>query len=979
MIKKLCTISSILLLIITIKEYIPILPSVMENQIMVVQAADITDFIIENGKLIKYNGTGSYVEIPENVTIIGRNAFSDCSSLVQVKIPKGVTVIESCAFQNCNNLSDIEIPVSITTIESLAFSGCENLKEIEIPAEVNEIVYNAFEVCTSLTKINVSEDNETYCSQDGVLYSKSMNELICYPAGKQDDIFEIPLETTMIGCGAFEFSKLKEIVFSSRVQKIEHSAFFECDNLKSIEIPENITIIDLQTFYGCDNLENVKISSKVEKISTSAFNRCKSLKEIEIPFGVTEIGESVFYGCNSLMKLQIPNNVVVIGKTILKNAPNAIIYCESDSYAQKYAMENGYSYKIIENATIAITDSLSNNEIETIETDDSGHLKGVAYHTQEEIKQYIQMNGSLVEDPLIYLKEPEVTAPFSIGTLSEQTLNSAIDMLNQVRYIAGLSYNVSLKDNYNTYAQAASLVNYVNNRLDHFPSQPKEMRDSLYELGRIGASSSNLARSFAKTECVGSMILHSWMADDDSTNIDRVGHRRWILNPCMGATGFGAVNGNNGTYLAVYVMDESGRSTADYSVWPAQNMPLEYFDKEYPWSFSTGDEEDIDKINVILTRKKDNQTWSFSHIKSNGEFYVNNVNYGLKGCIIFKPDDIIIQDGDSYTVQITGLKQGMVSYEVNFFSIDSTLKQMKNKVILEKNGEKFVTDRHGASVTGYFTYDGKSYYAKKDGTLLCNDFTPDRRRYASEDGSFIIGKFSANGKTYITDEQGLLYDYETPLEYHGKYYYVKEDGSLAYNEFVDNGWCYATKDYYLQTGEFMVDGKKYIANENGCLYKKNGKFQYNGNYYYASEDGSLVKDEFIAGLWYATDNYTLLTNGAKVIGNEKYFFNKRANIKGSYDLMKGRSIVKYNIKANDKYKVFNSKNITIPKKIIVKEGTSFRLCNADIGIGCSVSGSVSGNWLFNNKFKINGDTDFKINIKMNGKIKTYKVKVKVKK
>ena len=53
------------------------------------------------------------------------------------------------------------------------------------------------------------------------------------------------------------------------------------------------------------------------------------------------------------------------------------------------------------------------------------------------------------------------------------------------------------------------------------------------------------------------------------------------------------------------------------------------------------------------------------------------------------------------------------------------------------------------------------------------------------------------------------------------------------------------------------------------------------------------------------------------------------------------------------------------------------LCNADIGIGYSVSGKVDGN-LLEDKFIITGDAEFKIKIKMNGKLKTYKVKVKIK-
>ena len=68
------------------------------------------------------------------------------------------------------------------------------------------------------------------------------------------------------------------------------------------------------------------------------------------------------------------------------------------------------------------------------------------------------------------------------------------------------------------------------------------------------------------------------MNDGDDYNIDRVGHRRWILNPPMEKTGFGWVYGSHGTYAAMYAFDNWYEPTDYYGVvWPAQNMPVEFF------------------------------------------------------------------------------------------------------------------------------------------------------------------------------------------------------------------------------------------------------------------------------------------------------------------------------------------------------------------------------------------------------------------
>ena len=65
-----------------------------------------------------------------------------------------------------------------------------------------------------------------------------------------------------------------------------------------------------------------------------------------------------------------------------------------------------------------------------------------------------------------------MSGDYSAGKLSDETLDSAVKMLNCVRYIAGISYNVKVTDSYNSLAQTATLVNYVNNRLSHYPAKP---------------------------------------------------------------------------------------------------------------------------------------------------------------------------------------------------------------------------------------------------------------------------------------------------------------------------------------------------------------------------------------------------------------------------------------------------------------------------------------------------------------------------
>ena len=287
----------------------------------------------------------------------------------------------------------------------------------------------------------------------------------------------------------------------------------------------------------------------------------------------------------------------------------------------------------------------------------------VETHSQEEIKAVI---NNINYDVCEYGAKPKLKAPYSPGSLSDDTLVQANKTINAIRYVAGIPYDVTLNDDYNKIAQAASLVNYVNKTLTHYPKKPAGMSSGLYDLGYTGASSSNIAMCSSNKYTLQQCLVSGWMNDGDMSNIDRVGHRRWILNPSMKQTGFGAVWGNNGIYLAMYAKDSAHEDTDYYGVaWPAQNMPLVYFDTDYPWSISMGYEVTDDAV-VTLTRMRDGKVWRFA--EGSADFYIDNQYYGRPGCIIFRPNDIDeYLEGDTFNVMITGTNVS-VNYDVSFFS-----------------------------------------------------------------------------------------------------------------------------------------------------------------------------------------------------------------------------------------------------------------------------------------------------------------------
>lgn len=216
--------------------------------------------------------------LPDSLKTIEKEAFRQCAKLNDIVFPDSVKSVGQGAFSECNALVNLKIGNGVEALGMSAFNGCTSIETVEIPASVETIGERAFSACESLKEFKVASDNKNYTTLDGVLYNKNKTELISYPIGKSDVVFEIPKGVKIIGDNAFANSSLKRVVIPNTVTSIYGSAFAYNNNLDSVVIPESVTYMNGAVFSNCMSLTNITIPKGLKRIYAYTFTGCYSLK-----------------------------------------------------------------------------------------------------------------------------------------------------------------------------------------------------------------------------------------------------------------------------------------------------------------------------------------------------------------------------------------------------------------------------------------------------------------------------------------------------------------------------------------------------------------------------------------------------------------------------------------------------------------------------------------------------------------------------
>ena len=214
----------------------------------------------------------------------------------------------------------------------LAFWSCASLTSVSIPYSIDSIGAEAFGNCQKLTSIAVDPANYAYAGIGGVLFNKSVTQLIQYPGGLSGN-YTMPASVTSLADNAFMYdAKLTGVTMPAGLTSIGLDEF-QNSGLTNVVIPASVNSIGQYAFSGCVNLTAITVDpagTNFSSLNGVLFNKSGTLLiqyppglsgSYTVPYGVTNIGNYYsFEACSKLTSVTIPSTVTYIGT-------NAFLFC----------------------------------------------------------------------------------------------------------------------------------------------------------------------------------------------------------------------------------------------------------------------------------------------------------------------------------------------------------------------------------------------------------------------------------------------------------------------------------------------------------------------------------------------------------------------------------------------------------------------------------------------------------------------------
>ena len=353
------------------------------------------EFTIDaDGVLVAYTGGATDIRIPEGVTEISSNAFTN-AQLTSVWIPASVRAIDDSAFAgqpltqvtfqdddahpsqletigerafSYTPLESVSLPRSLKTAGLETFSDMAKLRSVNVGPNVQaDGLFAAFARTPLLESIEVDAANQNYQSLDGVLYTKDLTHLATYPQAKNSGgSYTVAEETAFIDEGAFASAQITSVTLPSHLRNVGKGAFVGA-RITSLTLPDAFESMDDTAFWYMSKLERVDLGGAT-MLPDSAFRYDRALAEVNfrpdlnrlaevgdyafdttaltsatLPDSVTSIGKGAFSNDTALTSLHLGSGIATIGESAFV-AANNLASLTVDPANTVYSVEDGALY-----------------------------------------------------------------------------------------------------------------------------------------------------------------------------------------------------------------------------------------------------------------------------------------------------------------------------------------------------------------------------------------------------------------------------------------------------------------------------------------------------------------------------------------------------------------------------------------------------------------------------------------------------------
>ncbi len=211
----------------------------------------------------------------------------------------------------------------------MAFWNASLSGEITIPASVKKIDVAPWRSGIGITATNVEPGRESYTSENGVLFTKDMETVVTYPAGKADTSYTLPSTVKVIADQAMRNNpNMTELIMPEGLEKIGEMALAS-SALTSIELPSTVNSIGGAAFFYGLKLTEFKVASGnkwfrsedgflIENDAEKIVAAIPMSGSLAIPEGIKAVGDYAFY-MSGLTDVTFPLSMRSTGKASFAN------------------------------------------------------------------------------------------------------------------------------------------------------------------------------------------------------------------------------------------------------------------------------------------------------------------------------------------------------------------------------------------------------------------------------------------------------------------------------------------------------------------------------------------------------------------------------------------------------------------------------------------------------------------------------------